>query len=97
MTWLRSLAFVAWLYLSMVLFSVGLSPALLMGYRQAMWVIRCNRMGPFIVASDLEGNCLFERENERISKNLHKAYEGTKPAILKRFGETDDKSDELIG
>ena len=37
------------------------------------------------------------RENERISKNLHKAYEGTKPAIRKRLGETDDKSDELIG
>ncbi len=68
-----------------------------LGLAQAMWVIRCNRMGPFIVASDMEGNCLFERENERISKNLHKAYEGTKPATLKRFGETDDKSDELIG
>ena len=40
MTWLRSLAFVAWLYLSMVLFAVGLSPALLMPYRPAMWVIR---------------------------------------------------------
>jgi 1-acyl-sn-glycerol-3-phosphate acyltransferase len=39
-TWLRSLAFVAWLYLSMVLFAVGLSPALLMPYRPAMWVIR---------------------------------------------------------
>ncbi len=68
-----------------------------LGLAQAMWVIRCKRMGPFIVASDLDGNCLFERENERISKNLHKAYEGTKPATLKRFGETDDKSDELIG
>ena len=68
-----------------------------LGLAQAMWVIRCNRMGPFIVASDLDGNCLFERENERISKNLHKAYEGTRPATLKRFGETDDKSDELIG
>ncbi|MGV8930064.1 MAG: lysophospholipid acyltransferase family protein [Brevundimonas sp.] len=40
MTTLRSLAFVAWLYLSMVLFAVGLSPALLMPYRPAMWVIR---------------------------------------------------------
>jgi 1-acyl-sn-glycerol-3-phosphate acyltransferase len=29
-TTLRSLLFVAWLYLSMVLFAVGLSPALLM-------------------------------------------------------------------
>ncbi len=68
-----------------------------LGLAQAMWVIKCNKMGPFLVASDLEGNCLFERENERISKNLHSVYEGTKPAVLKRFGETDDPSDELIG
>ncbi len=68
-----------------------------LGLAQAMWVIQCNKMGPFLVASDLEGNCLFERENERISKNLHSVYEGTKPAVLKRFGETDDRSDELIG
>ena len=68
-----------------------------LGLAQAMWVIRCNKMGPFIVASDSAGNCLFERENERISANLHKVYEGTRPATLKRFGETDDKSDELIG
>ena len=40
MTTIRSLLFVAWLYLSMALFAVGLSPALLMPYRQAMWVIR---------------------------------------------------------
>ena len=68
-----------------------------LGQAQAMWVIRCKKMGPFIVASDHDGNCLFERENERISKNLHKVYEGTRPATLKRFGETDDKSEELIG
>ncbi|HCA92881.1 MAG TPA: fumarate hydratase, partial [Alphaproteobacteria bacterium] len=24
-------------------------------------------------------------------------YEGTRPAVLKRFGETDDRSDEMIG
>ena len=68
-----------------------------LGLAQAMWVIKCNKMGPFIVASDSEGNCLFERENKRISANLEKVYEGTVPATLKRFGETDDKSDELIG
>jgi len=67
-----------------------------LGLAQAMWVIRCNKMGPFIVASDLDGNCLFERENAKIAENLHKVYEGTKPAVLKRFGETDDKTDELI-
>lgn len=68
-----------------------------LGLAQAMWVIRCNKMGPFIVASDLQGNCLFERENKKIAKNLDKVYEGTRPAVLKRFGETDDREDELIG
>ena len=68
-----------------------------LGLAQAMWVIRCRGMGPFIVASDLTGACLFERENARIAANLQKVYEGTEPATLKRFGETDDKSDELIG
>ncbi len=67
-----------------------------LGIAQAMWVLKCNNMGPFIVASDLEGNCLFEIENEKISANLDKVYEGTRPATLKRFGETDDRSDELI-
>lgn len=67
-----------------------------LGLAQAMWVIKCNRMGPFIVASDLDGNCLFERENAQIAVNIEKAYEGTKPAVLKRYGESDDRADELI-
>lgn len=67
-----------------------------LGLAQAMWVIRCNKMGPFIVASDNDGNCLFERENAKVAENLQKVYEGTRPATLKRFGETDDKSEELI-
>ena len=37
---LRSLLFTVWLYLSMPLFAVGLSPALLMPHRQAMGVIK---------------------------------------------------------
>lgn len=68
-----------------------------LGLAQAMWIIRCNKMGPFIVASDPQGNCLFERENAKIANNLSRVYEGTRPAILKRFGETDDREDELIG
>ena len=62
-----------------------------------MWVIRARRMGPFIVASNLKGDCLFERENAKIVQNLDRVYEGTKPAVLKRYGETDDRSDEVIG
>ena len=66
------------------------------GLAQAMWVIEVKNFGPFLVESDFIGNSLFERENEKIKKNIEKAYEGTKPAILKRFGETDDRTDELI-
>ena len=67
-----------------------------LGLAQAMWVIKCNKMGPFIVASDLHGNCLFERENAKIAKNIERIYEGTKPAILKRYGESDNRTDEVI-
>lgn len=67
-----------------------------LGLAQAMWVIRCKRMGPFIVASDLEGTCLFERENAKIAEGVARVYEGTKPAVLKRYGESDDRRDEVI-
>ena len=67
-----------------------------LGLAQAMWVINCHRMGPFIVASDLKGDCLFERENAKIAANIDRVYEGTKPATLKRYGESDDRSDEVI-
>ena len=67
-----------------------------LGLAQAMWVIEVENFGPFIVESDLDGNSLFDRENAKISEGLSKVYEGTKPAVLKRFGETDDRSDELI-
>ena len=40
MTTVRSLIFVVWLYLSMALFAIGLSPVLLMPYRAAMTLIR---------------------------------------------------------
>ena len=67
-----------------------------LGLAQAIWLIEVENFGPFIVESDLDGNSLFERENAKISAGLSKVYEGTKPAVLKRFGETDDRSDELI-
>lgn len=68
-----------------------------LGLAQAMWVIDAERMGPFIVESDMNGDSLFERENAKIEKNFARVYEGTRPAVLKRFGETDNRSDEVIG
>jgi L(+)-tartrate dehydratase beta subunit len=67
-----------------------------LGTAQAMWVLEVENFGPFIVASDLDGNSLFDRENAKIAEKLPAAYEGTRPAILHRYGETDDRSDELI-
>ena len=66
-----------------------------LGLAQAMWVIEVENFGPFIVESDRQGNSLFERENAKIAANIEAAYDGTKPAVLKRFGESDHK-DELI-
>jgi L(+)-tartrate dehydratase beta subunit len=68
-----------------------------LGLAQALWVIEAEKMGPLIVESDLKGDSLFERENAKIEKNLERIYEGTRPAVLRRFGETDDRSDEVIG
>ncbi|MEE9313606.1 MAG: fumarate hydratase C-terminal domain-containing protein [Rhizobiaceae bacterium] len=67
-----------------------------LGLAQAMWVMEAENMGPFIVECDLKGNSLFERENAKIAAGIERAYEGTKPATLKRYGETDDRTDELI-
>ncbi|MGI9475428.1 MAG: fumarate hydratase C-terminal domain-containing protein [Hyphomicrobiaceae bacterium] len=67
-----------------------------LGLAQAIWVLDCKKFGPFLVESDLDGNSLFERENAKIAGNIEKLYEGTRPATLRRFGETDDKTEEVI-
>jgi L(+)-tartrate dehydratase beta subunit len=67
-----------------------------LGLAQAIWVLDVEKFGPFLVESDLDGNSLFERENAKIAPGLDKLYAGTKPATLRRFGETDDKTDEVI-
>ena len=62
----------------------------------ACWVLDVENFGPFLVESDLAGNSLFERENAKIAPGLAQLYEGTRPATLRRYGETDDKTDEVI-
>jgi L(+)-tartrate dehydratase beta subunit len=67
-----------------------------LGLAQAVWVLDVERLGPFLVESDLSGNSLFERENARIAPHLERLYAGTRPATLRRYGETDDRTEELI-
>jgi L(+)-tartrate dehydratase beta subunit len=67
-----------------------------LGLAQAVWVLDVENFGPFLVESDLDGNSLFERENAKIAPALERLYAGTRPATLRRYGETDDKTKEVI-
>jgi L(+)-tartrate dehydratase beta subunit len=67
-----------------------------LGIAQAVWVLEIENMGPFIVESDLEGNSLFERSNQAINENLAELYEGLPEPVLRRYGETTDRRDEVL-
>jgi L(+)-tartrate dehydratase beta subunit len=67
-----------------------------LGNAQAMWIFEVENLGPFIVESDLDGNSLFEQQGRLVNANLEKLYEGLKSPALSRYGETDDRKDELI-
>lgn len=67
-----------------------------LGIAQALWVLEVANFGPLLVDGDLAGNSLFERNNREVNAKLGRLYEGLKQPSLARFGETDDRSDELI-
>jgi L(+)-tartrate dehydratase beta subunit len=67
-----------------------------LGLAQAVWVLEVENFGPFLVESDLDGNSLFERENAKIAPGFERLYAGTRPATLRRYGETDEKAAEII-
>lgn len=67
-----------------------------LGLAQAAWVLDVENFGPFIVESDLAGSSLFERENAKFAPRIEALYSGTRPATLRRYGETDDKTAEVI-
>ena len=67
-----------------------------LGLAQAIWVLEVENFGPFLVDGDMAGNSLFERENAKTAPNIARLYEGSKPPTMRRYGETDDKTDEVI-
>ena len=67
-----------------------------LGIAQAMWLFRVKKFGPFLVDSDLQGNSLFEQQGEMVNRNIESLYAGLKAPALHRFGETDDRKDELM-
>ena len=67
-----------------------------LGIAQAMWILELENFGPLLVESDIHGNSLFERNNAEINERVASLYDGLKPPALRRFGETRDKTEELI-
>lgn len=67
-----------------------------LGIAQAMWILKLKNFGPLLVESDIHGNSLFERNNAEINSKVEGLYEGLKPPALSRYGETRNKTDELI-
>ena len=67
-----------------------------LGIAQAMWVFEVENFGPLLVDCDRAGNSLFEANNRAMKATIEAAYEGLEKPALGRFGETDDRSDELI-
>jgi len=67
-----------------------------LGLAQAVWVLDVEKFGPFLVESDFTGNSLFERENAKVAPGIGRLYEGTRPPTMRRYGETDDKTEEVI-
>jgi L(+)-tartrate dehydratase beta subunit len=61
-----------------------------------MWVFEVENFGPFIVESDLEGNSLFAQHGAVINAGIEKLYAGLKPPALHRYGETDDRRNEVM-
>ena len=67
-----------------------------LGIAQAMWLFEVENFGPFIVDSDLAGNSLFAQHGEQVNAGFEKLYEGLKPPALHRYGETGDRTDEVM-
>ncbi len=67
-----------------------------LGIAQAMWILRVENFGPLLVESDLAGNSLFERNNAEVNERVKGLYEGLRPPALSRYGETSNKTEELI-
>ena len=67
-----------------------------LGIAQALWVFEVENFGPLLVESDAQGNSLFEQNNRAMAARIDALYENLKPPALGRYGETDDRKDELI-
>lgn len=67
-----------------------------LGIAQAMWLFEVEHFGPFLVESDLQGRSLFAQQAAEINAGIDRLYAGLRPPALHRYGETDDRREELM-
>ncbi|MCY4219970.1 MAG: fumarate hydratase C-terminal domain-containing protein [Gammaproteobacteria bacterium] len=67
-----------------------------LGIAQAMWMFEVCDFGPFLVDSDLDGKSLFAEQGELVNQSIEQVYDGLRKPTLLRYGETDNRKDELI-
>lgn len=67
-----------------------------LGIAQAIWVLEVENFGPLLVDGDVHGNSLFAQQGRQINAGLDKLYAGLRPPAMRRYGETDDRTDELL-
>jgi len=67
-----------------------------LGIAQAMWLFRVKNFGPFLVDSNLQGQSLFAQQGDLVNRKIDGLYTGLKEPVLHRYGETKDRTDELI-
>lgn len=67
-----------------------------LGISEAMWVMEVERMGPLIVEGDTLGHSYFSTQVDPVvDQTLMAPYEGLKPYILRRLGETHSPLDDV--
>jgi L(+)-tartrate dehydratase beta subunit len=67
-----------------------------LGIAQAIWVLEVEKFGPFLVESNEKGESLFEQHNAKLNEKIEGLYAGLKRPALARYGESNDRKDELI-
>jgi L(+)-tartrate dehydratase alpha subunit len=68
----------------------------LLGISEAMWLLDCEELGPLLVDGDSEGNSYVADHADEVNAPLIEIYKELPELILKRFGEVNDPTEELI-
>lgn len=67
-----------------------------LGIAQALWLLEVENFGPLLVEGDRRGDSLFERNNRAVNNRIDRLYKDLRKPSLSRFGETEDRKDEVI-